>query len=696
MATLEKIRSKSVLLMVIIGVALLAFIIGDGLTSGRTLFSNPTMIAKVGDHKIDITDFQRRYEQANQRLQQQGSKEDPAVVQQQILNGMVQEALLDDEIEALGIKVTDKELSRAMVGPEAFPMMVQFARQYGFESPDQMLDVVKNPSKYQVPAEQATQLLAVWNEQESNMERGLKQMKFANIMSGVIAANELDAKALYDSNASTSHISYVKKDYSSLPDDKYPVSDDEIKAQYNKEKNIFKTDQESRTVNYIAVPVVPSQIDIVAGQQVVETAIAELTAKPDLEGVAGNVDFGVDRQSQTAARITNPALKQFVTAAAPGDVKLTSQINNEYSIAKFFGSKSQVDSINIDMVAFAGPAAARDSLLAALNSGKPFDDALKMSGVQGGQADLWTSMLQVNNDSIKSRLLNAPAGYFIGDSVGEQAMIYRVNEKKAPVTVYDFATVSYKIEPSDETITNLNNNLDKFIVENNNAPAMTAEKAAAAGYTLLPSSVTATSAQLANIPSSRAAVKWAMEADKGQVSPVFEVGNSGNQRLLVVALTDINEPGFVPVSDPQVKMYLTNKVRNDKKAADLIAQYKGKAKDLNGYAQLIAPGDTAAIATANVTFGQPFITGIGFGESALLGRVPATKVNTLAGPVKTNNAIIVYQVTSVDNEGRPYNYDESAARYAGQLGSQSVMNKVVDILRNGTEVETDLLKFYSE
>ena len=53
-------------------------------------------------------------------------------------------------------------------------------------------------------------------------------------------------------------------------------------------------------------------------------------------------------------------------------------------------------------------------------------------------------------------------------------------------------------------------------------------------------------------------------------------------------------------------------------------------------------------------------------------------------------------MTSVDNEGRPYNYDESAARYAGQLGSQSVMNKVVDILRNGTEVETDLLKFYSE
>ncbi|MCM1518222.1 MAG: hypothetical protein NC117_06245 [Pseudoflavonifractor sp.] len=58
--------------------------------------------------------------------------------------------------------------------------------------------------------------------------------------------------------------------------------------------------------------------------------------------------------------------------------------------------------------------------------------------------------------------------------------------------------------------------------------------------------------------------------------------------------------------------------------------------------------------------------------------------------------MIVYQVTSVDNEGRPYNYDESAARFGGQPGSQSVINKVVDILRNNTEVDTDLLKFYSE
>ncbi len=695
MATLEKIRSKGALLIIVIGVALLAFIIGDGLTSGRTLFGNPTMIAKVGDHKIDVTEFQRRYEQVNQQLQQQGSKQDPAVVQKYVLDQMIQEQLIEDEIEALGITVTDTELTNAMIGANALPIMTQFAQQYGFETPEQMLDMVNNPAKYQLPEEQAAQLRNIWNEQESNMERGLKQMKFSNLISGALVANNLDAQAVYDNNASTAHISYVKKLFSSLEDDKYPVTDDDLKAQYAKDKSMFKTDEEVRNFNYIVVNIAPSQEDLVAGQQAVENAITALTEQPDLEGVAGNVNFGVDRQKNVASRISNAKVKEFITTTEPGAVKLISFLNNEYTIAKAFGNKNEVDSININMVAFSGDAAARDSVVTALNSGKTVDDVLNMTGVQGGQADMWVSLLALNNDSIKARLLNAPANYFIGDSVGSQAMIYRVNQKKAPVTVYDYAVLSYKVEPSDKTIDDINTKIDAFLVENNNAEAMTAENAAAAGYTLLSSTTTSTAAQVASIPSSRAAIKWLLDAKKGQVSPIFEVGQN-NDRLLVVALTDVIEPGYLPASTPHVKQYMTNRVRNDKKAADLIAQYQGKATDLQGYAKLIAPEDSAAIATADVTFGQPYVAGIGFGESVLLGQVAAAPLNTVVGPVQTNNGIIVYQVNSVDKSGRPYNFDESANNYASQLGSQAVMQKVVDILRNGTEVKTDLLKFFSE
>ena len=137
MATLEKIRKRSTLLLIIVGLALLAFIIGDFFTSGRTLFGTGTTIAKVGDEKIDIQEFSRRYEEANQRVQQQNNAShiDPAMIQAEVLNGMVQERLINQEIEALGIEVTNDELSKAMLGANAHPYMYQLARQKSTTSP---------------------------------------------------------------------------------------------------------------------------------------------------------------------------------------------------------------------------------------------------------------------------------------------------------------------------------------------------------------------------------------------------------------------------------------------------------------------------------------------------------------------------------------------------------------------------------
>ncbi|WP_301752696.1 SurA N-terminal domain-containing protein, partial [uncultured Muribaculum sp.] len=199
MATLEKIRSKSTLLLIVVGAALLAFIIGDFFTSGRTLFGTGTTIAKVGKEKIDIQEFQRRYEEVNQQYQQQNTKMDPAALQQYVLNQMIQERLINKEIEDLGIEVTDNELSKAMLGPNAHYAMIQFAQQMGFQSPDQLYDVAFNPTKYNVPADQAQQIQALWLRQEQQMAEMLKQQKLQYLLASSIVANDLDAKAFYDS-----------------------------------------------------------------------------------------------------------------------------------------------------------------------------------------------------------------------------------------------------------------------------------------------------------------------------------------------------------------------------------------------------------------------------------------------------------------------------------------------------------------
>lgn len=184
--------------------------------------------------------------------------------------------------------------------------------------------------------------------------------------------------------------------------------------------------------------------------------------------------------------------------------------------------------------------------------------------------------------SLKSDCLICGSGYFISDSTANDARIIRVNSKKAPVAIYDYATVSYKVYPSDATVAKLNDDLQAFMSGITKADSLTVTKALKAGYSLQPAMVTSNSANLGNVPYTRNAVKWAMDAKAGEVSPILEDGQ--NDRLIVVALNDVIKPGYMPVNDDDIKAALTEKVRNNKKAADLIAQYKGKASDIAGFA----------------------------------------------------------------------------------------------------------------
>lgn len=692
MATLEKIRKRSTLLLIVVGLALLAFIIGDFFTSGRTLFGAGTTIAKVGDKKIDVQDFQRRNEEASQQMQQQqpDSKIDPALMQAQVLQGMIQESLINEEMDRLGITVTDNELSKAMTGATAHPYMVQFARQMGAETPDQVYDYAFNPTKYNLPTETAQQLQQMWLNQEKQMTQMLKIQKLQALLSGALTANELDAKEYYAGNASTSHIAYVSKNFSMMPDEEYPVTDSELRAAYEKDKEAYRVDDETRRANFIVVNVAPSAADKAEGQALVDSTIAKLRATPAIDAVAGDTNFGVNRVSSTASKVTSPVLRAFLTDSATGAVAQISYIDDEFTVAKLIGKKSAVDSVNLDIIQFQGTPASRDSLLAALNSGKSAADVAGMPGVLDSKSDLWQTLASAPDNDIKTRILEAGNGYFIADSTSNMASIIRVNSKKAPVTIYDYATVNYKVYPSDATVDKLNDDLQAFVSGITKADSLTMSKAIAAGYTLQPATVTANSYMIGNVPYTRNVVKWVMDAKAGEVSPILQ--DNQNDHLIVVALNEIVKPGYMPMNDENINSALTRKVRNDKKAAAIIAQIKGKASDINGYGQLLG----SEVDSTEVTFGQMYIPGIGVMESALLGQVPVSEKGKVSEPVQGNNAVYVYTVYDVDNQSRPYDYEENAARFNQQYGSQAVMQNLIGIMMQKEKVQNNTLQFYNE
>ena len=688
MATLEKIRSKSVLLLIIVGAALLAFVIGDFFTSGRTLFGTGTTIAEVGNQKVDVQEFQRRVQEASEQAQQSGQRIDTALLQQQVLDAIIAEKLFNQEVQNLGLTVTDAELTEMMVGKNSAYVDRMVQQQLGLPDAATAHDMAFNPTKYGMPQEQAMQLQQYWLQMEQSVEKMLLQQKFQNLFTGLLAANDLDAKALYDENTPTANIIYAKKDFSSLNDEEFPVDGSDIKKLYESEKNRYALTEPMRLVNYISVNIIPSQADILAGQKKVEDAILALNNQPETQGLSDMPEFVAERQMLSQADVDKQArLKNALDSLSVGNATLVNKSGNDYTIAKLIGKSQQSDKVTLDFMAIQGTKAQIDSLAGLLNGGASFDSIAASPLVAQSQKDMEVSLLDANATAVKELIANRAEGvYFTPDTLAENGRIVRIAKRNAPTTVYDIATVSFTTEPSNATVNELESKLQDYVSTHKTAREF-ADSAQAGGYTVFPFYISASSPSMGNISDSHSAVAWAMDADKGDVSQIFGDLQSGT--FLAVALEDIYDD-YTPTRDPQLNDALARRVRNDKKAAKLIADYAGKANDIAGYAKLMG----SEVDTTTVNFGQQFVPGIGMGESELQGRVAIAKAGELVGPVKGNNAVIVLQVTGIDNEGRPFDVNENAVRYMQQRGAARMGGNLPAILIGNKKVKNNMNTFY--
>lgn len=688
MATLEKIRSRSVLLFTIIILALLAFILGDFFNSSRSFFGPGHTAATVAGEKIDFNDFNRRVEQATQQMQQQGyAKVETEQVQAQVLQQMANEAIINREIEALGIVVTDNELTESMIGESANPQFVQYIfQQYGMH-PRQLHELIFTNAAGMDPS-QAEQLKQMWIENEKMMTDVLKQQKLMNLFRGSLRANKIDAQEIHNDNSVSSTIRYAKIDLNTVPDSVAVPTEAEINAKYNEQREQFKLIDQVRNINYIVVDIVPSAEDLAAAQEEVNAAIAMLNESEGTDVLSGM--FVVNNAVSKKSELT-PAVSAAIDTLAVGKAAYAGFSNNTHHIVKLLGvNPAQKDSVTFDVaqIEISGPAQ-RDSILNALNGGAKLADFTAAENVAEGQK---VSMLdQQSGAQVRELFADASTGkYFTPDTAAtaNAIRVFRVSSFSAPVTTYEVADIQYSVDPSNATISKLNSDLAKYIAENNTAEKFS-ENALAAGYRVFPAEVTKQALAIANIPSTRGAVKWVLKAKNGQVSEIY--GDEQTGRFLAVALNSTYD-NYTPVTDRMVNSYITELVKADKKAAKLIDQYKGKATSVDGYAQMMG----SAVDTTNIAFGQNMIQGFSFNESDLLANVAAAKQGALSGPVKTNNSVAVFEVTAVNDEGAAYNFDTEAARFNRQQGGEAMSRNLFLILLGNGKIENRLLNFYQE
>ena len=694
MATLEKIRNHRLWLAIVIGGALLAFILQAGFeVLGSS--SAKTTAAKVGSEKIDIMKFSHEVERIAAEDQQNNNNQqtDPAVRQQQVLDEMINDALLEQEYKKLGITVSDKEISELMIGKNPAQAVVQFAQQVGAKSPAELYDFIMNPGKQGVDKSQVQELKNQWDKVQADIIKQYKFAKLQNLLAGCMQANDLDRAALAEEGATTNVILFAKKDYSSLADDKYPVSDEEIKAEWEKQKAMFKTDEEVRAIHYIAVDIEPSPADIAAAQKVADAAYIALQKGRGIDSVRVLGTVHIDTAMLTRDKLPTK-VKDFFASAEVGSVRRDSVAGNRHVMYKLINKQTSLDSVDLGYVIVQGDAKLQQDVLKQLNEGKSLDDLKKAYPQKvDGKLSEW-QRLYAAPDSMKQKVGNAAVGtYFVYNSGEQGATLLCVNAKKTPKLFYTLATISHDAYASSKTSDDLRDKFQEFLNKNKTAKDF-AENAAKSGYNAVETMITPSTPQLGNqyqgIKDSRKAIKWAFEkkTKKDMVSPMF---SDNNNTLIAVAVDDIYDQGYLPYNFKQGKAYLESRVRNSKKGDDLMKQYQGKAKDLNSYASLMGTQvDTARVSFAS--FGDPKLGN----EPGMVGRISTSKVGEFKGPLKGNNAVVVYQVIKQEKEERQPTKEELDNRYSQSRGSQVFANpqNIYQILSKATKVEKHLIDFY--
>lgn len=714
MATLEKIRKRSVLLFTIIIVALLAFILGDFINSSSSFFGPGDTVASANGVKVDFQSYQNRVAQASENLKNNPQQQDidNDVISQQVINQMLVERLLQKEYERLGINVTDDQLSNLFFSPEysqgAFMSLLQQFGQQGAQALVQMgitdirsyADAMNNPGKYQLQPADAQTLKQVWRSMEEQLDQTFCQQAYLSLVSGLFTASEVDAKAMYADRNTTNDFTYARKDLSSVPDKDIKLTDADYQAYYDAHKGAYRLQEEVRQVSYIIVPIVPSDDDYRKAQSDAEAVYTALANSEGTEVLRDYPAFVSNSGKFTRASMSGDnVLRTLLTDSVPlavGQVRRLSAPMGTYNIAKITGESTGIDLVKFSMISLPLEA---DSLLAGLTV-ENFDSiAPTINGQAGINISLVNAPSQLT-EKMKSALASQPVGqiFSVNDTVSVPAedgtstdrvlkSTFLINEREAPTNVYDITYVTYTVDPSKATVTDLNTKFHAFVGNNASAEAFAAN-AEKSGYTVQNALVSRSTPSVGNARSSRGMVKWAMENKKGKVSPVFN--QSADDYLIAVAVDDVYDGEYLPVTAKYVRDEIEPLVLADKKAQKLIEQFAGKASDVNGYAKLFG----GAAAQTKSVFGEPMVSGIGFNEYNVQGAAAGAQKGKLVGPFKGNNAIYVINVTNTTSDGRPYDFKEYGANFSRSITGQLINNPLMLLVGDG-EVSNNILTFTS-
>ena len=700
MATLEKIRSKGLLLLIVVGLALVVFIVGDLVNSGSTYFQeNGANVAVINGDKVKIRDYAEKMEQFNDvvKLQYGNNINDEMMeqIRQMVWESTVTEKVVGDDCAEIGMMVTKNELADMLVGNNISPMMMNnqmFFNQNGqfdVNIVKQFISMLDSEDAAQnIPYEQLRLYRNYWRYWEHAIKTNRLQEKYTNLLNAALVVNPLEAKYAYDNAKVSADAVYAMKNYFAIADTIVNVSDAEIKALYNEKKEQFKQKQ-SADVKYIAVDIKPSADDFAEVEKWINDLKEEFTTTEEIADVVNSNSDVQYRGENLVKDQINADFQEFAFSGKAGEVMGPIFVDNTYKMARIIENGiNSVDSVNLSNMYLRretaeATQALADSIMTAVKKGADFAELAKVhslaqNGANGGEIG-WVSEMGLEK-KIATPAFSTPAKGIFQVKEGNDIILFRVNELGQKVLKAKVAVLARSVDATSRTQATLYNNLKQFIVDNNTIEKLEAE-AANNGYVVMTAkNLDINASAINNVKKAREAVRWVFENKEGAISDIFEVEN----QIIVVAVDKHNAEGYRSIES--VRPQLLSELRKEKKGDILVAQMANK-----DMAQLATEGfrvDTVR----NISFASNYAGAIG-NEPSLFARVAGAEVEKESPAIKGNTGAYIFKVINKEEAAKPYNEKEEMVMLETREG---YMNQYLSIeaLKEAADIEDMRYKYY--